>query len=258
MIATTKKEIELLRESGRRLATYLQELASLVKPGVTARELENRAIELIESGGDEPAFKGYKYASDKEVMPSALSLSINDTIVHNPAGQSGEVIQDGDVVSLDFGLKHKGLYTDHAVTLIAGTKRNPDDERLVKAAYEAIEAGIAQARIGNTTGDIGEAVENVAKKYNLGFPRNLSGHGVGKKVHEEPHVPNFRDPRFDEPLEEGLVIAIEPMFTLGSGVLKIDEGRTGHAYRTKDGSRSAHTEHTVIITKQGPEILTKV
>ncbi len=258
MIARTQEEIEILREGGRRLATYLNELKGMLKPGITARELEARALELVASGGDTPAFKGYKYAKEKEPMPSALSLSINDTIVHNPAGQSGDVVQDGDIVSLDFGLIHKGFYTDHAVTVIAGTKRDPEDVKMMDAAYEALAAGIAEARIGNTVGDIGYAVEKIARKNGLGYPKNLSGHGVGKEVHEEPHVPNFGAPGTGEKIVEGLVIAIEPMFARGSGDLKVDSGRTGHAYRTTDKSRTAHVEHTIIVTKDGPEILTKV
>ena len=191
-------------------------------------------------------------------MPSALSLSINDTIVHNPAGESGDVIQNGDIVSLDLGLKHKGFYTDHAMTVIAGTKRDPGDEKMMKAAYEALQAGIAKARVGNTTGDIGYIVELIARQNGLGFPRNLSGHGVGEKVHEEPHVPNFGAPGSGTKLVEGQVIAIEPMFARGSGDLKVDSGRDGHAYRTKDKSRTAHVEHTIIVTKDGPEILTRM
>ena len=126
---------------------------------------------------------------------------------------------------------------------------------LVRAAFEALQIGIDQARIGNTTGDIGYAVQQVAEKYDLGYPRNLSGHGVGKKIHEEPHVPNYGDPGVGYKLVEGLVIAIEPMFTLGSGDLYVD--KDNFSYRTKDGSRTAHAEHTVIVTKNGPEILTK-
>jgi methionyl aminopeptidase len=256
MIAKTKKEIDILREGGRRLATHLQELSTMVVPGMTSAKLEAKARDMVEADGDTPAFLRYRDSRGQEPYPSALCLSVNDVIVHSPASENKVVIREGDVVSLDFGIKHKGFYTDHAVTLIAGKKHDPKDEEMVKAAYEATEAGIAAARLGNTTGDIGEAVEKVAKKYGLGFPKNLSGHGVGKKVHEEPHVPNYRDPRFNVPLEEGLVIAIEPMFALGSGELYVDDD--GHSYRTKDGSRTAHVEHTIIVTKNGPEILTKV
>lgn len=256
MIAKTPDEIAALRESGRRLAVYLKELAEMVKPGITARELESRALELIASQGDEPAFKGHKDRKGDKPYPSSLCLSVNDVIVHSPASDNGAVIEDGDVVKLDFGLKHKGYYTDHAVTVIAGDKRDAEDERMVRLAYEALEAGIAEARVGNTTGDIGYVVEKIARKNKLGFPRNLSGHGVGKAVHEEPHVPNFGAPGSGEKLVEGLVIAIEPMFALGSGDLFVD--KDGYSYRTKDKSRTAHVEHTVLITKDGPEILTKV
>jgi methionyl aminopeptidase len=255
MIATTPQEIEALRESGRRLAAYLKELAGMVKPGVTARELEDRALELIASQGDEPAFKGHRDRKGDKPYPSSLCVSVNDVIVHSPASDNGTVIADGDIVKLDFGLKHKGFYTDHAVTVIAGEKRDPEDEKMVRLAYEAMAAGIAQAKIGNTTGDIGYTVEQIARKNKLGYPRNLSGHGVGKAVHEEPHVPNFGARGTGEKLVEGLVIAIEPMFTRGSGELYVD--KDGYSYRTKDGSRTAHVEHTVIVTKDGPEILTK-
>jgi len=257
MIAKTQEEIDALREGGKRLAAYVQELSRMVAPGVATKDLEERAVELISAGGDTPAFKGYKYASDKNPMPSALVVSINEVIVHNPAGESGEVIQNGDIVSLDMGLNHKGFYTDHAITLIVGDNRDPEDERMLASAREALAAGIAQARVGNTIGDIGHAVEKIARRDGFGYPRTLSGHGVGRTVHEEPHVPNFGAPGTGEKLAEGLVIAIEPMFTRGSGELKVDSGRNGHAYRTRDGSRTAHVEHTVLITKNGPEILTK-
>lgn len=256
MIARTPEEIEILREGGRRLGTYLKELARMVAPGVSARALEDHALELIKSGGDEPAFKGHKDRAHDRPYPSSLCVSVNDVIVHSPGSDNGAIFEDGDIVKLDFGIKHKGLYTDHAVTVIAGKKRSPEDVRMMNLAYEALEAGIAEARVGNTTGDIGYAVEVIARKNKLGFPRNLSGHGVGKKVHEEPHVPNFGAPGSGEKLVEGLVIAIEPMFALGSGELYID--KDGYSYRTKDKSRTAHVEHTVLITKDGPEILTKV
>jgi methionyl aminopeptidase len=227
----------------------------MVAPGVTAQQLEEKAREMVKANGDLMAFFGHTESKRDKPYPSGLCLSINDVIVHSPASENGEMIHDGDVVCLDFGIKHKGLYTDHAVTVIAGTKRDPHDEELVRGTYEAMIAGIKEARVGNTTGDIGYAVEKIAEKYHFGFPRNLSGHGVGIKVHEEPHVPNFGERGKGVKLVEGLVIAIEPMMTLGSGDLYIDED--GHSYRTKDGSRTAHFEHTVLITENGPEILTK-
>jgi len=255
MIAKTKEEREILREGGRRLARHVRMLAELTVPGITAHALEERALEMVAKDGDKPAFLGHKDKRDKVGYPSALCLSINDTIVHSPAGQNDAIIEEGDVVCLDFGIWHKGLCTDHAVTVIAGRSKSPDDEKLLKGTQEATAAGIAEAKIGNTTGDIGHAVEEIAEKYEFGFPRNLSGHGVGREVHEEPHVPNFGEPGQGVRLVENMVIAIEPMMTLGTGELFID--RDGYSYRTKDGSRTAHFEHTVIITKDGPQILTR-
>lgn len=255
MIAKKGHEISALREGGRRLAKHLRILSEMVMSGITPKELEVKAREMVKNDDDELAFYGYTSHKNDKPFPSGLCVSVNDTIVHSPASGSDRPIEEGDVVCLDFGIKHKGFFTDHAITVIAGSKHNPEDERLLKGTKEAISAGIAAAKIGNTTGDIGYAVERVAKKYGFGFPRNLSGHGVGLKVHEEPHVPNFGAPGSGVKLEEGLVIAIEPMMALGSGDLYID--KDGHSYRTKDGSRTAHFEHTIIVTKNGPEILTK-
>lgn len=254
MIARTEKEIEILREGGRRLARHVRMLSEMAKPGVSSVELEEKVREMVAKDGDIMAFFGYKGRKDKHGFPSGLCVSVNDVIVHSPAGQNGSVFQEGDVVCIDFGIKHKGLYTDHARTVIAG-KGSPEDVRLVQGTEEALYAGIKEARIGNMTGDIGHAVEVVAEKYKFGFPHNLSGHGVGKEVHEEPYVPNYGEPGSGTELIEGLVIAIEPMMTLGSGDLYVD--KDGHSYRTKDGSRTAHAEDTVLITKNGPEILTR-
>ena len=255
MIVRNQADIDALREGGKRLARHLRILSAMVAPGVTARALEDKAHELVKTEGDLLAFYHHTDRKNDTPYPSGLCLSVNDVIVHSPASDNGAVIQDGDVVCLDFGIKHKGLFTDHAVTVIAGSKRDPHDEELVAGTYEALAAGIKAAKVGNTTGDIGYAVQKVAEKYHFGYPTNLSGHGVGLKVHEEPHVPNFGTPGKGAKLVEGLVIAIEPMMTLGSGELYID--KDGHSYRTKDGSRTAHAEHTILVTKNGPEILTK-
>jgi methionyl aminopeptidase len=255
MIAKTKEEREILREGGRRLARHVRVLAELTVPGITGRLLEERAREMVEKDGDKPAFLGHKDKRDKVGYPSALCLSINDTIVHSPAVQNDSILEEGDIVCLDFGIWHKGLCTDHAVTVIVGRSKSDDDEKLLKGTKEALDVGIREAKIGNTTGDIGYAVELIADKYEFGYPRNLSGHGVGKQVHEEPHVPNFGEPGKGAALVENMVIAIEPMMTLGTGDLYID--KDGYGYRTKDGSRTAHFEHTVLITSSGPEILTR-
>lgn len=255
MIARTEEEREILREGGRRLARHVRMLGEMVRPGITPKELEDAARAMVEKDGDTPAFLNYKEGRDRHGYPAALCLSVNDAIVHAPASEDDTPIEEGDVVSVDFGIRHRGLFTDHAITVIAGGKGDPEDERLVRCTFEALRLGIAAARVGNTTGDIGYAVERYAKKNGFGYPLNLSGHGVGTAVHEAPHVPNFGAPGSGEKLVEGLVIAIEPMFALGSGELYVEKG--GHAYRTKDGSRAAHAEHTVLITKDGPEIITK-
>src|SRR3990167_1986227 len=205
----------------------------MVAPGVSTAELEEKAREMVAKEGDELAFFGYKGGKkDKEGFPSGLCVSVNDVIVHSPAGQNGAIVEEGDVVCIDFGIKHRGLFTDHAITVIAGSSKSPADEELLRGTKEALAAGIAAAEVGATTGDIGYAVEKVAEKYHFGFPRNLSGHGVGKEIHEEPHVPNFGERGKGETLFEGLVIAIEPMMTLGSGELYVYAD--GHSYRTKD------------------------
>ena len=208
---------------------------------------------MVAKDGDTLAFYKYKERKGDKPFPAGLIVSINDAVVHAPASL-GEIIQDGDVVTLDFGIRHRGLFTDHAVTVIAGTAA-PEDQRLVDGSYEALAAGIAAAHAGGTTGDIGYAVEQIAKKYKFGYPLNLAGHGVGLSVHEEPFVPNYGTPHSGSRLVEGQVIAIEPMMTNGKGQVHV--GKDGYAYRTVDGSRAAQVEHTVLITKNGAEILTK-
>jgi methionyl aminopeptidase len=250
MIAKTAEQIAILREGGKRLARHVRILSEMVAPGVTGDELEAKAREMVYAEGDEFAF--WKYG--KPPFPGGLCYSVNDIIVHAPAFGNTRPLEEGDIVKLDFGIKHKGLFTDHAITMIVGKPRNTEEEKLVKGTFEALRLGIAAARVGNTTGDIGYAVEKYAKQQGFGFPRNLSGHGVGTKVHEEPHVPNFGAPGSGEKLVENLVIAIEPMFALGSGDLYVDKDK--HSYRTRDKSMTAHTEHTIIITATGPEILT--
>ncbi|HWP61742.1 MAG TPA: type I methionyl aminopeptidase [Candidatus Paceibacterota bacterium] len=255
MIAKKKSEIDALREGCRRTARHLRILCEMVQPGRTSYELEMHARAMVEKDGDTLAFYGYADRKTDPPYESGLCCSVNDVIVHSPAGQNNVRFQDGDVVSLDFGIIHKGFYSDCARTVIAGAKRDPEDVKLVQGTYEAAEAGIKAAMVGNTVGDIGWAVEQIADKYGFGYPRNLCGHGVGRALHEDPRIPNYGEPGAGTKLVEGLVIAIEPMMTLGEGELFVD--KDGHSYRTKDGSRSAHVENTLIVTKNGPEVLTK-
>jgi len=254
MIVKTEQEHALLREAGKKHAAILKQLAAMVAPGVSTLELEEKGRELISQEGGVPAFLGYKPQGAKRPYPAALCVSINDAIVHGIPNEHPTVIQEGDVVSLDCGFNYQGFITDAAVCVIAG-EGNEEDKKLVRVTYEALETGIREARAGNMVGNIGAAIEAVGEKYGFGSPRELGGHSVGRAVHEEPFIPNFGPAGGGVELEEGMVIAIEPMFMLGGSKIYLD--KDGYTYRTKDGSKSAHVEHTVIVGKDGAEILTR-
>ncbi|HEX7724204.1 MAG TPA: type I methionyl aminopeptidase [Candidatus Paceibacterota bacterium] len=249
----TKKDIALLREGGRRHGQILRELASMVKPGVTAADLNKRAEDLIKEGGDTSAFLNYKPSGADRPFPASLCVSINDEIVHGIPNEEEKVFKEGDIVSIDLGLVHKGLITDAAITVPVGTV-DKKLEKLVADTKAALMAGIKEAKGGRRVGDISNAIERcgIAGKY--GIVEELVGHGVGYHVHEDPYVPNYGDAGKGAILKPGMVIAIEPMFNLGAAdiVLDID----GYTYLTADGSPSAHFEHTILITKGDPEILT--
>ncbi|MEA3399264.1 MAG: type I methionyl aminopeptidase [Patescibacteria group bacterium] len=249
IIIKTKEEIEILREGGKILASILKEVASKAKPGVTTKELDDYAYKLIKEKGD-PAFLGYKSRPKDEPYPASLCTSINNGVVH--CVPSNRTLKDGDIASLDLGLKYKDLYTDHAITVPVGNISKANQE-LLNVTREALMVGIQEARPGNTVGDIGYAIEKfVNKRY--GIVRVLSGHGVGKKVHEDPFIPNFGKKGKGEKLVSGMVVAIEPMLNIGGDDVVFDN----FDVRTKDGSLGAHFEHTILITENDPEILTMV
>lgn len=249
-----KKEQDVvhLQESGRRLSAILHQLVDQVGPGVVTADLDHKARELIRDLGDKPAFLNYRPAGAKSGYPAALCVSINEEIVHGLPGN--RQIQNGDVVTLDLGLNHQGYFTDMATTVIVGEATDRVC-KLVEATKQALSLGIAAARDGNTTGDIGYAIESFIKPLGFGIIRDLSGHGVGYAVHEDPLVPNYGRAGQGTRLESGMVIAIEPMITLaGEYSVPLDDGFT---FATEDGSISAHFEHTILITKDKPIILTK-
>lgn len=254
MIIQNDTERHTLREGGKKHAVILKQLAALAVHGVSTMTLEEEARRFIVDAGGAPSFLGYKPQGAKRPYPAALCVSINDAIVHGIPNENSVVLQEGDIVSLDCGFTYQGFITDAAVCVIVGDGGDDEEKKLVRAAYEALDAGIQEARVGNTVGDIGAAIEAVGKKYGFGSPRELGGHSVGRAVHEEPFIPNFGPAGSGAKLEEGMVIAIEPMFTLGSGKIYLDAD--GYTYRTKDGSKSAHAEHTVIVRKDGAEVLT--
>lgn len=251
----TKEDIAILREGGRRHAAILRELAKMVKPGVRAQELEDATRKLIAAGGpdDKPAFLNYKPTGADRPFPAALCLSINDEVVHGIPNEEDKVLKEGDIVTIDLGLIHKGLITDSAVTVPVGVVA-PDVERLLVKTKEALLAGIKAAKGGKRVGDISNAIERIGIAAGFGVVEELAGHGVGYHVHEDPFVPNYGDAGKGPILKPGMVIAIEPIFNLRGR--EIDLATDGYTYKTVDGSPSAHFEHTILITKGDAEILT--
>ena len=254
MIVKTDEERKILREGGRRLARVLDEVANAVKPGISTKELDVLAYKLIREGGDSPAFLNYQPEGAKFPYPASLCVSVNDEVVHGIPSPE-RILKEGDTVSLDLGLKHRNLFTDMAITVPVG---NVDAEarRLLKATREALEKGISAARIGNRVGDVSFAIESFVRPHGYGIVEVLSGHGVGRKIHEDPYVPNFGKPGTGPKLEVRMVIAIEPMINLGTKNVILE--KDGYTFRTADGKKSAHFEHTILITESGPEILTKI
>jgi methionyl aminopeptidase len=250
----TAEEIEILREGGRRLATILHKVKERVAPGVSAKELDAYAQELIKEMGDKPAFLNYRPEGAKTPFPAALCVSVNDEVVHG-IPTANKVLKEGDVVSIDLGLNHRGMFTDMAMTVPVG-KITPELEKLLNVAEEALHTGIFMAHADGKVGDIGHAIEQFVKPHKYGVVEVLAGHGVGRAVHEDPFVPNFGKKGTGAKLQPGMVLAIEPMLNAGTKDVILE--RDGYTFRTGDGKPSAHFEHTVLITDGEPEILTKV
>lgn len=251
IIIKTPEEIEILREGGKILAEILDMVAKKVKPGISTWELDQYAYKLIKEKNDDPAFLNYRPDGHSKPYPASICSSVNNEIVHG-IPKRGVILKEGDIVSLDLGLKHKGLFTDHAITVGVGaiSKR---DQTLIDDTKESLDIGIWAAHNGSTVGDIGHAIESfVHKRY--GIVKELSGHGVGKEIHEDPYIPNYGKAGKGAKLVPGMVIAIEPMLTSGSAKIYVSDD--GYTVKTADGSRAAHFEHTILITEGEPEILT--
>ncbi len=255
IIIKTPTEIEKLREGGKRLARVLADTAKLVKPGISATELDAFAAREIEKLGDFSAFLGYKPAGHRKAYPASLCVSVNSEVVHG-IPKDTTILKEGDIVSLDLGLKHQNLFTDHAVTVAVGAV-SKERQKLLQVTQESMYAGIEAIKPGARVGDIGHAVSAYANsKGKYGIVKVLAGHGVGRAIHEDPFVPNYGKAGTGDKLVPGMVIAIEPMLTLGSE--HVDETSDGYTLKTIDGSAAAHFEHTVLITETGYEILTEV
>lgn len=229
------------------LADILARVAGACEPGKTAKELDELAKKYSSEMGVEPAFEGY------QGFPGALCVSLNDEVAHGVPYED-KMLKEGDIVSLDYGIIYKGLYTDYAISF--GLGNLPIEERaLLEVTQKSLDMGIASAKAGARTGDIGFAIESfVKRKGKFGIVRRLVGHGIGREIHEDPKVPNFGLSNTGYLLHEGEVIAIEPMITLGTD--EIAQGRDGFVYKTKDGSKAAHFEKTVVVFKTGAEVLT--
>jgi len=245
-------EIEIMRAANVIVAEVLAELRAAVRPGVTTAELDRIAEELTLKKGAVPAFKGYSVAG--RVYPASLCASINDEVVHGIPSQA-RTLREGDIIGLDYGVIYRGYYGDSAVTVPVGDVTD-EAKSLMATTREALQAGIEAARPGNRLGDLSSAIQSHAESRRFSVVRDFVGHGIGKRLHEDPQVPNFGQPDRGIRLREGMVLAIEPMLNAGGPEVELkDDGWTAV---TSDGSLSAHFEHSVAITEGGPYVLSSL
>lgn len=250
----TVGEIDAMAASGALLASALETVCRAATPGVRTADLDGLAEEILREGGGVPAFKGYMPAVGAVVpFPSTVCTSVNDEVAHGMPG--GRILEAGDLLSLDIGVALEGWYTDSARTIPVGPV-DAASHQLCATTEAALEAGIGAIRVGGHLGDIGHAVQQVIEAAGYAVVRAMVGHGIGRAMHEPPDVPHVGRPGTGARLVEGLVLAVEPMATLGRPevVLGID----GWTMRTCDGSRCAHFEHTVAVTARGPMVLTRL
>jgi len=254
IIIKTQQEIDLIRQGGHILAEVTDKIIAKVKPGVSTLELDEYAEELMLQAGAAPAFKGYAPNFADTPYPSTLCLSINDEIVHAPAEPS-RILQEGDILGIDIGLKYKNYYTDMARTVPVG-KISEEARQLLLTTQASLDAAIAAVKVGGRFWDIGDAVEKVANEGGYGIVQDLVGHGVGKEIHEDPMIPNYRsNPAKKIIFKSGMVLALEPMLNIGSHKINLLED--GWTYSTADGSLSAQYENTIAINYDGTvEIMT--
>jgi methionyl aminopeptidase len=242
-----RTEIQAIRSAAQIVGRTLILLQGAVRAGITTRELDEIAEAYIRSQGGEPAFKGYRG------FPATICPSVNDEVVHAIPGEVA--LREGDIVGLDVGVRKDGYYADAAITVPVGAV-GPEVRRLLDVTRDALMAGIAQARPGNRVGDISHAIQSHVERHGLTVVEALVGHGIGREMHEEPQVPNYGPPARGPRLMAGQVIAIEPMVNLGSK--EVVTRPDGWTVVTRDGSLSAHFEHTVAVGADGPEVLSVV
>lgn len=245
------REIEIMRRANAIVAEVLQELKRRVAPGVTTLDLDALAEEMTLKRNAIPAFKGYSVAG--RIYPCCLCASINEEIVHGIP--SHRALREGDIIGLDYGVIYEGFYGDSALTVGVG-KVSEEAQRLMDVTERSLYTGIEQLHEGKRLGDLGAAVQKIAESAGFSVVRAFVGHGIGKRLHEEPPVPNYGEPERGLRLKEGMVLAIEPMVNIGGHEVEIKED--GWTAVTKDGSLAAHFEHSVAITKDGPFILSQI
>lgn len=254
MTVRTEEQRAGVIESGRRLGVVLEEVAKIVRPGVSTHTLNELAERLIRLGGDVPAFLNYVPERGMRPYPATLCVSINEEVVHGIPNESPRELREGDIVSLDLGLIHKGFISDSALTVPVG-KTDKASYQLMEATERALEAAIGAAKVGNHIGDISHATESAFKGTGFSVVKELGGHGVGEHVHEEPWISNTGHPGTGPEIVDGMVLALEPIANVGKGAVLL--APDGYTYRSKDGSRSAHFEHTILIEKSGTTVVTR-
>ena len=247
IVRKSQGELEAMREGGRITAACLRMLSGSVRPGVTTKELDSLAEEFIHDHGGRPEFKGY------QGFPASICASPNAMIVHGIPGPYR--LKEGDIISLDVGVRYEGFVTDAATTVAVGEVPR-ETTRLLETTRRALEAATEQARPGNHLGDIGHAIQSLAESRGYGVVRDLVSHGVGRKMHEDPQIPNYGRPGTGPRLLSGMTFAIEPMITLGSYEIRLSEW-DGWSIYTADGSLAAHFEHTIAVADDGPWVLTQ-
>ncbi len=241
----TPEEIKIMAEGGKILAKIMRELEKKVKPGITTKELDELAEELIFKSGGTPSFKGH------EGFPATLCTSINEELVHVVPSQ--RKLKEGDILSLDLGMKYQGYHSDMAITLPVG-KISPEAQRLIRVTKKALKRGIKKVRPGNTFGDIGNTIQRYAEAQGFNVVRELCGHGIGKELHEEPQILNFGKRHSGPEIKEGMTFCLEPMVTVGDWKLK--KSKDEYGWETRDGSLSCHFEHMMVVTQNGCKVLT--
>ena len=247
IVIKSEEELQILRQAGKILASIIAQIKGSVKIEVTTRQIDAQVEALIEKHGVKPAFKGYRG------FPSSTCISVNEEVVHGIPGD--RILREGDIVSLDIGIRHKGYFSDTAVTLAIG-KINSKIQSLLDTTRESLYRGIEQARVNNHLSDISQAIQEVIENKGFSVVREFVGHGIGQNLHEDPEIANFGVAHQGPVLREGMVFAIEPMANLGGWQTKIKDD--GWTVVTADGQPSAHFEHTIAVTSQGPEILTQI